>query len=1049
MTELPETIHSLVEAVRSQLRKRQGLPLFTYRLEFHSEHFTFRDAGTIADYLADLGISHVHASPYLHIDSEASHGYAVVDHSRLNPHLGSQEDYDGFVKALCERGMGQILDIVPNHMAAAPGENHWWTDVLENGQSSPFANHFDIEWEPVQEQLENRILLPALGQQFGQALEAGELRLGHEDGAFFLNVYNRRLPIDPKSYDLILKPSLAHLQTQPPKEECLRELESILSAIEHLPERTVIEEERRQERQREKEIIKSRLGRLSNDCPELNEALEKTLAELNGHPGDPASFDELESLLKRQVYRLSHWKAASDEVNYRRFFDVNELAAICTERIEVFEDSHRFVMELLVEGKIQGLRIDHVDGLFDPRQYLWRLQWEFLRRLGRQVWQQQSVSQNSDGSPAWEDLEGAFLDAIHGDIGGLAPGEVLCSKQEPNPPQNRMPKAKGIGARQPPYVVVEKILGPEEPLPEDWPVAGTSGYDFLNQVGGLFVEPEGFAKIRRAYGRFSGEEPSFERVVAESKRLILESSMASELSLLGHQLKRIAEKHRHSRDFTLNTLLRALRDAVACFGVYRTYAGPEGVSKRDEEVIRRAIRCARRRNPLMEPEVFDFLQKILLGEYRDDPAESGRPYEFFVGRFQQVTSPVMAKGVEDTAFYRYLPLISVNEVGGHPSQATVSVEQFHAENVTRQKQHPFAILTTSTHDTKRSEDVRARINVLSEIPGPWRSAITRWARMNRHFQSEVNGEAAPSRNDEYLLYQTLVGSWPIEPCSQEEHEEYVQRIERYLEKATHEAKLRTSWIAPNAEYDEAVQRFVRGVLRDQPGNQFLDDFKSFHAEVLPAGLFTAVSQTLLKLTSPGVPELYQGQELWDFSLVDPDNRRPVDYGVRRTLLDEIKAAAEDNPDSQGSLCSVARSLVESPTDPRLKLFITWRALQFRKLHAELFQSGTYLPLEIKGELAGNVCAFAWSKPEERKSAIIIAPRLLKSLLSFAKERGKQTLCDGGLWNETYLLCPDVKESRYENAFTGQACQVQKGRLSLADALADFPFAVLASEALNG
>ncbi len=1033
------TVSNLVEVVLEEFQKRNNLPVSIYRLEFHRDNFTFRDAVSIVPYLAELGITHVHASPCLRIDSQASHGYAVVDHSQLNPDLGTDEDYHQFVKALHERGMAQILDIVPNHMAAAPGENRWWTDILENGQSSPFANYFDIEWEPVQETLENRILLPALGQQFGQALEAGEIQLGYEGGAFFFTVYHRKLPVDPKSYALILGRNIEVFQTEDFKEEHRRELESILSTIDHLPERTTLDEDFRQERQREKEVIKSRLHRLETESPEVEKWIARNLAELNGQPGDPSSFDLLEDLLKRQVYRLSHWKAASDEVNYRRFFDVNDLVAICTERLEVFEHSHQLVMDLLIQGDIQGLRIDHVDGLFDPRQYLWRLQWSYLRRLGREEWEQLSEGMDTP----WEEIEKEFLLTIQSHVGGPSPIEILNLTPTPTRNPSKPEKSPDIAIRQPPYVFVEKILGPEEPLPLDWPVTGTSGYDFLNLVNGLFVNPEGFAKIRRMYGRYSGEEPEFERVVSQSKRLILESSMTSELSLLGHRLKHLAEKHRHSQDFTLNTLQRALRDVVACFSVYRTYAGPEGVSPRDQEVIQRAIKCAKRQNPLMEGKVFDFIRQILLGELHDDPDHPLRSYEFFVGRFQQVTSPVMAKGVEDTAFYRYVPLISVNEVGGHPPQASVSIEQFHAETENRLSHHPYAILTTSTHDTKRSEDVRARINVLSEIPDEWRSAVNRWSHLNRHFRSELDGEAAPSRNDEYLLYQTLVGTWPTASCSMAETERYIERIEWYMEKATHEAKLRTSWISPNAEYDEAVRQFVRAVLRHQPGNQFLEDFNSFYQQVLPAGLYTALSQLFLKLTSPGTPEIYQGQDLWDFSLVDPDNRRPVDYDFRRRVLEELETIALPDSEAADKLPAFSRMLAASPLDPRLKLFVTCQTLNFRKRNRDLFQAGRYLRLSAKGDLATHICAYVWkSKERGGMTAIVIAPRLLKTILSRAKEQNQQLPWDSGLWNQTDLFCSDIRSGQYQNLFTGRVCHIHDGKLALKDALTGFPLALL-------
>ncbi len=1021
----PESLAcKIAEEVQRLIADRFRPPEATYRIQFRAGQMTFRDAASLVPYLSELGISHVYASPYLKAHSGSSHGYDIVDYAHLNPELGSQDDYAAFVKALHSHGMGHILDFVPNHMGIVAAENPWWNNVLENGPSSPYAGYFDIDWHPVKAELNNKVLLPLLGEQYGEVLEAGELQLEYSEGAFVFRYYDRRLPLDPRTYSVIVSHNLDQLKKSLESDSAnLYELESILTALEYLPQRTETMPERIAERQREKEVIKGRLHRLTNDCPAIAEFLQQNVRELNGTVGQPYSFDRLDELLNSQVYRLSHWKAAADEVNYRRFFDINELAAVCTEEPSVFENMHRYMFGLVVHGDVNGLRIDHIDGLYDPLDYLQRLQQGGLVALGNAEHCRMSEMPKHANHPPpdWPELEQGFLRHIKE---GASTDLQECL-----------------------YVVVEKILGPDEPLPDEWPVAGTTGYDFQNLANRLLIDPTGLAEVIKAYHRFTGDGPDFREAAYQAKLLILRVAMSSELQLLAHRLNRLSECHRRSRDFTLNTLRIALREIMACFPVYRTYIRDGQVSERDRQVIHRAVAQAKRRSPARNAAVFDFIRDVLLLEQPPGLNEEGcRERELFVGRFQQVTSPLIAKGVEDTAFYVHIPLVSLNEVGNDPAKGAATPNEFHRENTERLANRPGSLLATTTHDTKRSEDARARIDVLSEIPQLWRAAINRWARMNRRHHREVDGLSAPSRNDEYLLYQTLVGTWPLEPLEKHSHHEFTERIQGYMQKAIHEAKQRTSWINPNPEYDDAVRTFVGTVLKDRPKNRFLVDFRAFHERIVHWGLYNALSQVVLKLTSPGVPDIYQGQELWDFSLVDPDNRRPVDFTKRKEILAQLQSELSAGDDARLAL---ARHLANHPTDPRLKMFVTWQLLRFRREHADLFQQGSYLPLEIEGTNSSHVVAFAWrwkTLEQTEKTAVVVVPRLLSRLRSHsvnADDIPGPPL--GPVWSDTRLLLADLPCESVRNLFTGQTLYPEANNLlPLATVFADFPVALLTS-----
>jgi (1->4)-alpha-D-glucan 1-alpha-D-glucosylmutase len=1052
---------SLFSEVVRRVTERRVRPRATYRVQLTAQ-FTLRDATALISYLSDLGISHLYTSPYLKARPGSSHGYDVCDHGEINAELGGPDALNEMVAGLRTAGLGHIIDFVPNHMSASTF-NRWWTDVLENGPSSPYSGYFDIDWQPLKDELEGKVLLPILGQQYGEALESGELTLLHFDGAFFVRYYQHTLPLEPKSTLVLLAHRLDELRQALGKssEECI-EYESILTAVDHLPPQIDTSPEAVDLRQREKEVIKRRLRELESRSTAVADLIGQNLVEFAGRAGDPASFDRLDILLDVQPYRLCHWRAASDEINYRRFFDINELAALSMESPQVFRHSHALIGRLLGEGALDGLRIDHIDGLLNPEQYLWRLQWLYLAEITCAVSKSNQPDPGAAQDPAIRALDclrrasralglpqpdATDVAAVLGDDAAgkfretalAALGDVL----EVGVPTPNDSKSSAPLSDPPLYVVVEKILGPDEPLPESWATAGTTGYDFLKALGGLFIDPAGWPEMQRLYLRFLEETLDFDEVGYDGKQLILRFAMASELQMLSHRLNRISEHHRRSRDFTLNMLRHALREILATFPVYRTYVSTSGVSDRDRKFVQLAIARAKRRNPAVDSAVFDFIRGVLLLEKTESLSPQAiREREDFTGRFQQVTSPVMAKGVEDTAFYVYCPLLSANEVGGDPRAPTCSVADFHRENQQRLSKKPVALLATSTHDTKRSEDVRARIAVLSEIPGRWRQAVNRWARLNRRHRQEVDAVPAPSRNDEYVFYQSLVGAWPLSPPNSDELHALTERMQQYMEKASHEAKQRTSWINPDAAYDQALRSFIGAAMAPGRRNRFLSVFQQFHEEVVGYGLHTALCQTILKLTSPGIPDIYQGQELWDFSLVDPDNRRPVDYDVRRWLLGEIQAAASE----PAGLVDLARQLGTNPRDSRSKLFVTWRLLNLRREQPELFLTGEYVPLEVLGARQQHIVAFLRRAPDGSQMLVVV-PRLIAQLLGATSWETGQPRAPLGqhVWLDTEVVLPAPLAGEFTSALTGEPVGTSQEVLSVAQLLQTFPAAVAVSK----
>jgi (1->4)-alpha-D-glucan 1-alpha-D-glucosylmutase len=976
------------------------IPCATYRLQF-THDFTFADAEKLVDYLYDLGISDVYASPILKAPRDSPHGYDVCDHGRINPTLGGEEGFNALSDALKKRRMGLLLDTVPNHMGIADNCNGWWFDVLENGPSSPYARYFDIEWLPVKPELDNKVLLPILADQYGCVLEDGKLTLKYNDGSFYLCYYERELPVNPRTYGKVLGYRTAQLEeTQGADDPHVQELQSILTAISYLPRRTEQDPARLAERNREKEVIKRRLAALTIASSAVAACVAEAVAAYNGAPGDPTTFDLLDDLINHQSYRLAFWRVAGEEINYRRFFDVNTLAAIRVEDPEVFAATHDLTLRLAAEGKVTGLRVDHPDGLWDPVTYFRRLQADYARRTAE------------------------------------------TSDDERSTPDQPLPL----------YVVAEKILSENEPLPTDWAVHGTTGYDFLATVNGIFVQGANEKPFNFIYNRFVGPQPRFGDRIVETKLAVMRQALSSEINALGHEIQRIAERNRRYRDFTLRGLTHALRELISCLAIYRTYinAYTGKVSARDTRFIETAIREAQRRNPDTDPSIYRFVQDtLLLRTTRDFGEEDQEALRHFVMKFQQLTGPVMAKGVEDTAFYVYNRLTSLNEVGGDPRQFGLLPAEFHRQNSQRAERWPHSLLATSTHDNKRSEDVRARLNVLSEIPDEWRAGLARWGRINASRQKRAGGQLAPDRNDEYLLYQAIIGTLADESAPPGSgtfviSPTYRERILAYMAKATKEAKTHTSWINPNEEYDAALRDFITALLTAGRHNHFLPDISRLARRVAFYGQFNSLAQVLLKLTSPGVPDTYQGNELWDFSLVDPDNRRPVDYAQRQAALAELRHRVEEAAD----LRPLTAELLKTSADGRIKLYVTYRALNFRREYCRLYQQGGYLPLPAEGAQSEHALAFArtWTQNGNpaADAAITITPRLVVGLTG-----GIERAPIGDVWGETWLPLTGELAAAYRNVFTGEIVRPveQEGRhgLLLADALRHFPVALLAKQ----
>ncbi|MEC5396656.1 malto-oligosyltrehalose synthase [Uliginosibacterium sp. H1] len=970
------------------------IPRATYRLQFHKD-FRFQDATAIVPYLARLGVSHVYASPYLQSRPGSTHGYDIVNHDTINPEIGSEEDFDAFCDVLREHGMQQVLDFVPNHMGVMGADNAWWQDVLEHGEASESAQTFDIDWSPPDPDMQGRLLVPVLGDHYGVVLESGELRpvFDLERGEFRIEYHGNQFPVDPREYPRVLEALQSQQVFEGEHASNLEAFRALLADFAALPPRDATQVVKRREAA---DACKQRLSALCKASDWVHQLVRQCAQSLAGRVGDPHSFDALDSLIRVQAWRLAHWRAAADDINYRRFFDINNLAALRMESESVFEATHATVLRWLEEGRVAGLRLDHPDGLFDPQGYYRRLQERYTERR---------------------------------------------HAAQPDEPRRAL------------YVLVEKILADYERLPAQWDVHGSTGYDFTNLVNGLFVDTDNESRFDRIYAAFSGEKLDYDEVLYRSKLLIMMNALASELNMLTHRLHRIAKADRRTCDFTHNRLRRTLMQVTACFPVYRTYIGEAGVRSEDRRYLAWAIAAARRRSPSEDDSVLDFVHDILLGA-GGDPHPAGREAILrFIGAFQQFTSPVTAKGMEDTAFYRYNRLVSLNEVGGDPRNFGISVNAFHAANQHRARFAPYTMLATSTHDTKRGEDVRARIDVLSETPGHWRLALRRWSHSNDRLRARTDGELAPSRNDEYLLYQTLLGSWPSgeggrNTLDQAALDAYRERIHAYMLKATREAKARTSWARPDEEYERALAHFIDGLLGSPERNAFLADFLPLQQRVAEFGYYNSLAMTLLKLTVPGVPDIYQGCEHWNFSLVDPDNRRPVDHDALQTQLGALQG-------SHAGAGTLAAGLMDSVEDGRVKLHMVAEVLGLRRRLPQLFERGRYLSVGVQGPAAAHLVAFARYLPDrngERNGeqlVVVLVPRLLHTLAG-----GDITaLRDAGLWAGSFAVMPETLDTqRFRELFSQRELSFDaRLRLPLDSVFAAphsvFPFAVLVADHL--
>jgi (1->4)-alpha-D-glucan 1-alpha-D-glucosylmutase len=925
------------------------IPRATYRIQFHSE-FNFDAAKNIINYLANLGISDIYASPIFKARKGSTHGYDIVDPTQINPELGTPEQFEALISEIQNHYLGWVQDIVPNHMAY-DSENTWLMDILENGTDSEASDYFDIDWEHPYEDFKGRVLTPMLGNFYGQCLENGEIQLNYDESGLSVNYYSLRLPVKIESYARFITQNLGQLARAlgGRRHPDFVKLLGILYLVKNAPA-----EPKGKERYDEIAFVKGLLWELYTQNPEVKEFIDNNIKLFNGEKGNPESFNLLNSLLNEQFYRLSFWKVGAEEINYRRFFTVNELISVKVQEIKVFHKTHSLISQLVEEGKITGLRIDHIDGLYDPTQYLTRLR--------------QKV----------------------GDV----------------------------------YITVEKILELQEKLPEIWQIQGTSGYEFLNYVNGIFCRRESEKQFSDLYIKFTGIETPYEQLFFEKKQLIVEKNLAGDVDNLAQILKRIASQTWLGIDFTMNGLKRTLAELLALFPVYRTYVNGDGLSEEDRSYIKEVIEETKGRIPLLLNEL-NFIEKLLLLEWEESLTPEQRDLRLhFVMRLQQLTGPLMAKGIEDTLFYVYNRLLSLNEVGGHPGRFGITTTEFHTFNQKQSIAWLHKMNATATHDTKRGEDARARLNVLSEIPEEWENQVKNWSEINRSQKINVRGRAVPAANDEYFFYQTLVGAYPFD---ESENATFVGRVKDYLLKSVREAKLHTAWLRPDTAYEEGFLEFVDKVLAPSESNQFMQEFLPFQKWVAGYGVFNSLSQTLLKYTAPGVPDTYQGTELWDLSMVDPDNRRPVDYQQRISFLNYIKEKA------QTDVLKLIDELFSSKEDGRIKLFLTYRVLQARKENLAVFQKGDYLPLDVSGKFKDHIVAFARS--DGNKMSIAIAPRFLTSLV----QPGEYPL--GKQWDDTYLQLPSAAPLAWKDAITSQMIQAD-GTLQIGKALKHFPVALL-------
>ncbi len=939
------------------------LPSATYRIQLN-QNFRFADTLKILDYLHDLGITDLYLSPILAARKGSTHGYDVIDPGRINPEIGSEEEFNQLQTELQNRGMGLLLDIVPNHMAAS-AENPWWMDVLENGSQSAFAGFFDIDWHPASRSLEGRILLPVLGRPFGEALDSGEIKLIFQDGRFFIQYYEQLFPVAPRSYHSVINLHAGRLKDFLSHESAAyHEFSGILAAAAEIARGDRRVGVTGPEQRMRFESTRDRIRSIVNTSPEIARLIQENVAEYNGREGDPRSLGLLQRLLGEQNYKLSFWQNLNDSINYRRFFTIADLVGVRVEDPIVFEASHGYILRLVARNPLAGLRIDHIDGLRDPVSYLNRLQ----ERL--------SAEENRAGTQS--------------------------------------------------YVLVEKILARGEEIPGDWPISGTTGYDYTNAVNGIFVQPDGAKQIEQIYSEFIGRHQDFADIIYQKKKLVMATLLGVEMRSLGRQLTELAAMDRYARELDRPQLINALIEVTACMGIYRTYVRNVELPPAAMQYIEEAVSRARSRAPHLSAASFDFVREVLLLENPPQVLADQREARLnFVMRWQQFTGPIVAKGFEDTALYVYHPLLSLNEVGGDPlpTQAP-SLEEFYAFLENRRQRWPGTLNATTTHDTKRSEDVRARINVLSEIPGEWQQHLQRWAELNAKHKSQNGGPAAPDRNEEYFIYQTLLGVWP---CNENPDATLLQRVQEHLIKATREAMVHTRWTRPNEGHEKALTEFAAKILAPE-NSEFLNDFREFHKRIAYFGMINALSQTLLKIASPGAADFYQGSDLWDLRLVDPDNRGPIDFASREAALKS--AATTPLPE-----------LRDQWHDGRIKLYLIRQALRFRRDHADLFHQGDFIPLQTAGCHAKNVIAFL--RRTDSKSAVIAVPRWLTQVA--AKESSAPQNLD---WCDTRIILQTEAPKNWKNVLSNAQLNAQSRdgatNLLLNDVFRDFPIALLES-----
>ncbi|AVP57835.1 malto-oligosyltrehalose synthase [Pulveribacter suum] len=984
--------HPVFSAVTAAMREERGggcavaidqplpdletadVPRATYRVQFHKGS-TFAQISQVVPYLHALGVSHLYSSPYLCAQPGSTHGYDVVDPTRLNPEVGTEDEHAALCRQLDAHGMGQVLDIVPNHMGVAGSDNPWWDDVLEHGKASPHARTFDIEWDMPSPGTGGRLVLPVLGDHLGRELEAGRLQVRfHPDtGQFRLHYWEHHWPLDPRHTARVVR--TAPLPASGGDDaHGLAQVQSLLDAFEALPPRDAPEDALRAARVRDAALHRQRLARQAAHQGWLAEWIDASLSVLNGQVGDGASFDALEALLGSQAWRLANWRVAADDINYRRFFDVNTLAAVRVEEDAVFEAAHALVLRWVAEGKVSGLRVDHPDGLAQPAQYFQRLQ-------------QRSA-----------------------DLARAA---------------GREPHAL--------YLVVEKILAEHEPLPQDWPVHGTTGYRFASQVNGLFVDSAAQAAFDDAYRGFTGQDEDFEQERRACKRMIIKSAFAGDLNWLAATLHRITRADRSASDFTLNQLRQALAEVAAQFPVYRTYVTPgAAASDTDRQHIDWAVAAARRQLGTAEGGVLAYLRAVLVGDGGSEPQARAD----FVRRWQQFTSPVMAKAVEDTLFYRYVRLVSLNDVGSEPRRFGASPAAFHQAQQQAARLAPHQLLASSTHDSKRSEDVRARLNALSELPALWEDTARRLRETATRHTAEVDGESAPRAHDLWALYQALVGIWPAGGTSADERAALRERVQQYMVKAMREAKQATNWLFPDEAYEGAVAAYVERALAT---DAFVETLQGFVDAVAPYGFRNSLCQLALKLTAPGVPDIYQGCEQWNFSLVDPDNRRPVDFAALAEGLRGVQALYGNGrfPAPQDW-----QRLLGGVPAPALKQLVTWRLLELRRALPEVFRSGSYVPLAVQGAASEHALAFV--RLHEKRAVAVVSARLVCGLAA----RG---------WQDTRLALPGghpllSRPQAWRDWLTGRQVDASLDGLALegligaeATALSGLPFAILVCE----